>query len=156
MKKIIWIAFAALAALWTGFVALTLQLANWVLSLIAGSQVPGAAALGTAQWNPPAWAAPWVDPSWLKGLQESLVWAVQGLEPDPARGRRPGHLDLGAGLDLLGCHHGRAAGAGADPALAGRQAPAGRTGRRPSGGIMPWLAVARRRRGHALAADRKR
>ncbi|WZB73476.1 hypothetical protein WJ968_17805 [Achromobacter xylosoxidans] len=79
MKKIIWIAFAALAALWTGFVALTLQLANWVLSLIAGSQVPGAAALGTAQWNPPAWAAPWVDPSWLKGLQESLVWAVQGL-----------------------------------------------------------------------------
>ena len=100
MKKIIWIAFAALAALWTGFVALTLQLANWVLSLIAGSQVPGAAALGTAQWNPPAWAAPWVDPSWLKGLQESLVWAV--LEPDPARGRRPGHLDLGAGLDLLG------------------------------------------------------
>ena len=53
MKKIIWIAFAALAALWTGFVALTLQLANWVLSLIAGSQVPGAAALGTAQWNPP-------------------------------------------------------------------------------------------------------
>ena len=46
MKKIIWIAFAALAALWTGFVALTLQLANWVLSLIAGSQVPA----------PPRWA----------------------------------------------------------------------------------------------------
>ena len=152
MKKIIWIAFAALAALWTGFVALTLQLANWVLSLIAGSQVPGAAALGTAQWNPPAWAAPWVDPSWLKGLQESLVWAVQGLNQIlPAAG------GLGTWISVLGWIFWgfimAAAGAGADPALAGRQAPAGRTGRRPGGGIMPWLAVTRRRRGHALAAD---
>ena len=97
MKKIIWIAFAALAALWTGFVALTLQLANWVLSLIAGSQVPGAAALGTAQWNPPAWAAPWVDPSWLKGLQESLVWAVQGLNQIP-----PAAGGLGTWISVLG------------------------------------------------------
>ena len=45
MKKIIWLTFAVLAALWTGLVAITLQLADWVLATIATAQVPGAAAL---------------------------------------------------------------------------------------------------------------
>ncbi|MGS1009547.1 hypothetical protein [Achromobacter anxifer] len=78
MKKIIWLAFAVLAALWTGLVALTLQLTNWVLSTIATTQVPGTA-LDTSQWVPPAWAAAWVDPAWLQTLQGGLVWAAQGL-----------------------------------------------------------------------------
>ena len=44
-----------------------------------------------------AWAAPWVDPSWLKGLQESLVWAVQGLNQIlPAAG------GLGTWISVLG------------------------------------------------------
>ncbi len=78
MKKIIWLAFAVLAALWTGLVALTLQLTDWVLATIATAQVPGAA-IDTSQWVPPAWAAAWVDPAWLQTLQAGLVWAAQGL-----------------------------------------------------------------------------
>lgn len=78
MKKIIWLAFAVLAALWTGLVALTLQLTDWVLATIATTQVPGAV-VDTSQWVAPAWAAPWVDPAWLESLQGGLVWAAQGL-----------------------------------------------------------------------------
>ncbi|HEY9320299.1 MULTISPECIES: hypothetical protein [unclassified Achromobacter] len=78
MKKFIWLAFAVLAALWTGLVALTLQLTDWVLATIATAQVPGAA-LDTSQWVAPAWAAGWVDPAWLQSLQAGLVWAAQGL-----------------------------------------------------------------------------
>lgn len=78
MKKFIWLAFAVLAALWTGLVALTLQLTDWVLATIATAQVPGAA-LDTSQWVAPAWAAAWVDPAWLQSLQGGLVWAAQGL-----------------------------------------------------------------------------
>ena len=47
MKKIIWLGFAVLAALWTGLVALTLQLTDWVLATIASAQVPGATAIGS-------------------------------------------------------------------------------------------------------------
>lgn len=78
MKKLIWLAFAVLAALWTGLVALTLQLTDWVLATIATAQVPGAA-LDTSQWVAPDWAAGWVDPAWLQSLQGGLVWAAQGL-----------------------------------------------------------------------------
>lgn len=78
MKKIIWLTFAALAALWTGLVALTLQLTHWVLATIATAQVPGTA-LDTSQWVAPAWAAGWLDPAWLASLQGGLVWAAQGL-----------------------------------------------------------------------------
>lgn len=78
MKKFIWLAFAVLAALWTGLVALTLQLTDWVLATIATAQVPGAA-LDTSQWVAPAWAAGWLDPAWLQSLQGGLVWAAQGL-----------------------------------------------------------------------------
>lgn len=78
MKKFIWLAFAVLAALWTGLVALTLQLTNWVLSTLSTAQVPGAA-LDTSQWVAPAWAAGWFDPAWLQGLQGALVWAAQSL-----------------------------------------------------------------------------
>ena len=78
MKKIIWLAFAVLAALWTGLVALTLQLTDWVLASVATAQVPGAA-LDTSQWVAPAWAAAWIDPAWLQSLQSGLVWAAQSL-----------------------------------------------------------------------------
>ncbi|WYX22659.1 hypothetical protein WJ969_17265 [Achromobacter xylosoxidans] len=79
MKKIIWIAFAVLAALWTGLVAITLQLADWVLATIASTQVPGATAIGSAQWEAPAWAAPWVDAGLIQSLQSGLVWLVDLL-----------------------------------------------------------------------------
>lgn len=78
MKKFIWLAFAVLAALWTGLVALTLQLTDWVLATIATAQEPGAA-MDASQWVAPAWAAGWVDPAWLQSLQGGLVWAAQGL-----------------------------------------------------------------------------
>lgn len=97
MKKIIWLGFAVLAALWTGLVALTLQLTDWMLTTIASTQVPSAAALGTAQWAPPAWAAPWVDAGLIQSLQSSLVWLVQGLNQV-----LPAASSLGAWITVLG------------------------------------------------------
>ena len=97
MKKIIWLGFAVLAALWTGLVALTLQLTDWVLATIASAQVPGATAIGSARWAAPAWAAPWVDAGLIQSLQAGLVWLVQGLNQIlPAAG------SLGTWIAVLG------------------------------------------------------
>lgn len=97
MKKIIWLAFAVLAALWTGLVAITLQLADWVLATVATAQVPGSAALQSSQWVAPAWAAPWADAGLIQSLQSSLVWLVQALNQVlPAAG------SLGTWISVLG------------------------------------------------------
>lgn len=78
MKKIIWLGFAVLAALWTGLVALALQLSDWLLATVASTQVPGALA-NPAPWTPPAWADPWVGPGVVESLQTTLVWMMQGV-----------------------------------------------------------------------------
>lgn len=76
MKKIIWLAFALLAALWTGMVAITLQLTDWLLGTIATTQVPGNLALPDG-WSPPLWAEPLVASGLLESLQGTLVWMAQ-------------------------------------------------------------------------------
>jgi hypothetical protein len=78
MKKIIWIAFTLLIALWTGLVALALQLVNWILASIATAQVPGAA-LNLSQMAVPKWAAGLVDPAWLAAAQGGMEWVLQAL-----------------------------------------------------------------------------
>lgn len=78
MKKIIWLVFAVSAALWTGLVALTLQLSDWLLATVASAQVPGALA-NPVPWTPPAWAEPWVGPGLLESLQATAVWLMQGV-----------------------------------------------------------------------------
>jgi len=78
MKAMIWIAFALLAGLWTGLVALTAQVTDWLLAaMVSGQATDLATAAG--QWTVPAWLALWVDTAWLQGLQAAWVDVVQWL-----------------------------------------------------------------------------
>lgn len=79
MKIALWLLVFLLAALWTGGAALTALLTQAASGLMASG---GAADLGqaAAQVPVPAWLALWgIDPAWVRGLQESLLWALQAM-----------------------------------------------------------------------------
>jgi hypothetical protein len=78
MKALIWLVFLVLMAFWTGLVALTEQLSQWLLASMANGQVGELASLA-GQWPVPAWLGLWVDTAWLKSLQEAGVGLVQWL-----------------------------------------------------------------------------
>lgn len=79
MKVALWLLVVVLAALWTGGAALTAFVAQAVGLLIASG---GATDLGqaAAQVPVPAWLALWgIDPAWVRGLQETLLWVLQAF-----------------------------------------------------------------------------
>jgi hypothetical protein len=78
MKAIVWLVFLVLTAFWTGLVALTEQLSQWLLASMASGQV-GELATVAGQWPVPAWLGFWVDTAWLQGLQDAGVGLVQWL-----------------------------------------------------------------------------
>lgn len=78
MKAIVWLVFLVLTAFWTGLVALTEQLSQWLLASMASGQVGELATLA-GQWPVPAWLGFWVDSAWLTSLQEAGVGLVQWL-----------------------------------------------------------------------------
>jgi len=81
MKTLIWSLTALLAAAWTGLVALTHQLAGWLLGAMdAGALTQAGGAVGG--WSvpaAPAWLAPWVDTAELAALQALAADGVQWL-----------------------------------------------------------------------------
>jgi len=78
MKALVWVVFVILVAFWTGLVALTEQLSQWLLASMATGQVGELAAI-PGQWPVPAWLGLWVDTEWLKGMQEAGLGLVQWL-----------------------------------------------------------------------------
>jgi hypothetical protein len=78
MKIMIWVAFLVLAGLWTGLVALTVQVTDWLLAAVASGQASDLAS-AAGQWPVPAWLALWVDTAWLQDLQAAWVGVVQWL-----------------------------------------------------------------------------
>ena len=78
MKTIIWGVFALLTVCWTALVALSVQVTDWLLGATGSGQVT-AAATSVGQWPVPAWAALWVDPTWLQALQAMWIDLVQWL-----------------------------------------------------------------------------
>ena len=78
MKAIVWLVFLVLVAFWTGLVALTEQLSQWLLASMASGQV-GELATVAGQWPVPARLGFWVDTAWLQSLQEAGVGLVQWL-----------------------------------------------------------------------------
>jgi hypothetical protein len=78
MKALVWVVFLILTAFWTGLVALTEQLSQWLLASMAAGQV-GELASVAGQWPVPAWLGFWVDTAWLKSLQEAGVGLEQWL-----------------------------------------------------------------------------
>jgi hypothetical protein len=76
MKIALAIGTAFLALLWTGFIALSAALANWV----AGQGVDLQGGLQTiAQWPLPPWIALWTDAGTAEAVRASIVWSVEML-----------------------------------------------------------------------------
>lgn len=78
MKVMVWLAFLFLAGLWSGLVALTAQVTDWLLAAMASGQVTDLATVA-GQWPAPLWLALWVDTAWLQGLRAAWVDVVQWL-----------------------------------------------------------------------------
>lgn len=78
MKKIVWIVFAVLAALWTGLIVLATRLTQWALAAVADARVPDAALAGPA-WGVPPEASGWLSPEFMHSLQAAMLYAAQTL-----------------------------------------------------------------------------
>lgn len=78
MRAIVWGVFALLAAGWTGLVAISVQITEWLLGMAASGQV-GDVATAAGQWPVPAWLALWVDPAWVQALQAAWLGTAQWL-----------------------------------------------------------------------------
>ena len=74
MKTLIWAFTALLATVWTGAVALAVQLTEWVIAGLASGQVD-TGAWGQAPWPETAWVALWIDPAALQALQAAWLAA---------------------------------------------------------------------------------
>lgn len=79
MKVLIWSAFALMALLWTASVAVFAALVGWAGQALTAGDL-GALAKGAAQMPVPDWIALWVDPAWVRSMQELTLWALQGLD----------------------------------------------------------------------------
>ncbi|MCU0763499.1 MAG: hypothetical protein MUF76_11155 [Hydrogenophaga sp.] len=78
MKTLIWVLFVVLAGLWTGLVAITGQLTEWLLGAVASGQASDLAG-AVGQWPVPAWLGLWVDTAWLQAVQAATADMLQWL-----------------------------------------------------------------------------
>jgi uncharacterized protein involved in cysteine biosynthesis len=69
MRTLIWLVAGLLAVVWTGMVALSVELSGWLLNAVASAPAVGAA---TGPLPVPTWLAPWVDTEWFAALQ--VLW----------------------------------------------------------------------------------
>ncbi len=74
MKIALAIGIATLAVLWTGFIALSAALADWLAG--QGGQLQGSLQ-ALAQWPLPPWIALWTDPAAAEAIRATLVWSVE-------------------------------------------------------------------------------
>lgn len=78
MKALIWVVFGLFALCWTGLAAASVQVTEWLLSMLASGQATSVAS-AAGQWQVPDWLSTWIDPTWLKALQTAWLGLVQGL-----------------------------------------------------------------------------
>lgn len=78
MKTLIWVLFLLVAGLWTGLMAVTAQVVEWLLGALASGQVNDLAS-AAGQWPVPEWLSLWVDTAWLQAVQAATVDMVQWL-----------------------------------------------------------------------------
>lgn len=105
MKLLIWMAFGLLALMWTAGAFVAAEMAGWAATVLASGEAEnlGRAA---ARWPVPEWIALWVDPAWLRAMQQSLLWSLDALRDTlPLLGSLLGWLAplvwIGWGLGLL-------------------------------------------------------
>lgn len=92
MKIVIWTLTALIATVWTGLVALAVQLTEWAIHGLASGQ-PGTGWWGQAPWPAPDWLAFWIDPAAVQALKTAWL-AAWGWMAHNAPG-------LAGGLDWL-------------------------------------------------------
>lgn len=78
MKPLIWGVFGLLALCWTGVAAASVQITEWLLTLLAAGETTSTASTA-AQWPAPDWLAQWVNPTWLNAMQTAWLGLVQWL-----------------------------------------------------------------------------
>lgn len=76
MKIALAIGTATLALLWTGFIALSAALADWLAG--QGGQLQGGLQ-ALAQWPLPPWIALWTDPAAAEAIRATIVWSLEML-----------------------------------------------------------------------------
>lgn len=74
MKIALALGTATLALLWTGFIALSAALADWLAG--QGGQLQGGLQ-ALAQWPLPPWIALWTDPAAAEAIRATIVWSVE-------------------------------------------------------------------------------
>lgn len=83
MKIAVWLLFGAMALAWTAGAWLTAAVAQWSAQALASGTAEAAGRV-VAAWPAPPWMALWIDPAWVKALQDLMVWSLdtaQGLLP---------------------------------------------------------------------------
>jgi len=84
VRKIIWAGFVFLALLWTGAVALFVELVEWSARALASGDGGATLTDSIARAPIPDWLAPWVDlagwQEWLQAVTQTLEW-VSGIAP---------------------------------------------------------------------------
>jgi hypothetical protein len=78
MKMVLWLLFALLAFVWTGAIALGVQLVDWVLAGVASGQVAGAV-VSAGERGPPGWLVAWLDPAAVQALTEGMRASLRWL-----------------------------------------------------------------------------
>lgn len=78
MKPLIWGVFGLLALCWTGLAVASVEITEWLLSMVASGEVTDAAT-AAGQWPVPEWLAAWINPDWLKAMQQAWLGMVQWL-----------------------------------------------------------------------------
>ncbi len=78
MKPLIWGVFGLLALCWTGLAAASVEITEWLLSMVASGKATDAAT-AAGQWPVPEWLAAWINPAWLNGMQQAWLGMVQWL-----------------------------------------------------------------------------
>jgi len=76
MKKLVWIVFGLLLALWSGTLWVAAEFTRWAGAFIGSGQAVDWAAMASG-WKLPAWLAWWVDPSLIESTMSTAVWALE-------------------------------------------------------------------------------
>lgn len=72
MKFTLWVAFAVIAALWSGTVFISAELTKWLAASVSRGK-PGELVTNAGDWPVPAWLNMWIAPTSVESFQ--VHWA---------------------------------------------------------------------------------
>lgn len=78
MKLIIWLAFAVIAALWSGIVLISVELTKWLAASVSQGK-PGELISNVGNWPVPACLSTWINPALVESFQAPWVQVLGWL-----------------------------------------------------------------------------